>query len=677
MQKIVFLLLTLAVMALAAERVDTFPKCSAPTLVAPSYGFEQWTAKCWADNAGNSDLTSGKPDAAMCDCYNKFSDANWALCSMEAQFEYKAYLKNNCVPAAKSTWTFTDMIGEWSIPPCQQSCALKQPSIFDVCTIAEKCTDVSTCHWDEALHLHNLKASCKPACTLDVMSDCITANKLSSASYCEILEACQPVYYNSPYQFSLASVPPGASQKCEGDVETLEDMDTVMEYRRLTCACPHGYVKAPNEKRCDAKLREATVITISQELRSDDGNLLFWQTNKALQDRIRLFIGRRIFATDIAKAAGIFENDETNLKELVKITKIELAPSVTTAIAQSRRALSERELVQGDAPDKNAGEGTGVGVKITYTVSVENKAVWPTLSGLAKDNSVSQNIQQYVTDVVAYAPLKNTVGWTRSADLFGQADVARNVHTAGLSKAEFLQTANCAGDKLDTKCLTTSGSGTGAKLEITTGADGIISDLKVSSAGQNYAVSDKLTLTTNGVSTVFVLTKVGPNGEVVADGDPAYWASPKDVTSAFAEALTSEIKSTASCGVNFDKLCTKTWAAYTGAPSSGVVTVERFSPPTAAPTFAPTPRADYVASPIVMFSAAGGVAVLLFGFFCVKAHISRAPAKKSEKVTRPAVTARAAPAAAAPAGGVQLTMPPPAPTNAEVAAKQTVKPGRA
>jgi hypothetical protein len=305
---------------------------------------------------------------------------------------------------------------------------------------------------------------------------------------------------------------------------------------------------------------------------------------------------------------------------------------------------------------------------------------------MSKDNSVAQNIQQYVTSVVAYAPLKNTIGWSRghAADLFGQADVAHSVHTANLADAVFQQNAanKCVGIDsttksltLTTKCLTTSGKGKGAALKISTGADGVITALSVSIAGSDYAVGDKLTLTTNGVSTVLVLTKVGASGAVVADGDPQYWGSPRDVTSAFAEALTSEIKSTASCGVNFDKLCTKTWAAYTGAPSSGVVTVERFSAPTAAPTFAPTPRADYVASPIVMFSVAGGAAVLLFGFFCVKAHVSRTPAKKSEKVTKPA--AAPAPAPSAPAGGVQLTMPPPAPTNAEIAAKAAVKPGRA
>lgn len=685
MQKIILLLLALAVMATAISRVDTFSKCSAPNLIAPAYGFEEWTAKCWADNTGNSDLTSGKPDAAMCACYNKFSDANMALCSTAAQFEYKAYLKNDCAPAPKSTWTPpAKMVGVGSTPPCIQTCALTQPNIDDVCTIAEQCKDISTCHWDEALHLHSLKAECSPNCVLGVMSDCIAANKLEHSSSCETLEACQPVNYNSPYQYTVASVPPGASQLCAGDAASLVSKDIILDYRRATCACPHGFVKSANGKRCDPMFREATVITVSQQLRSNDGNLEFWQTNTALQEKIRLFIGRRIFASDTAKAAGIFENDPTNLKAMVKITKIELAPAVKTTIAQSRRALAERELVQGAAPAKNAGEGTGTGVKITYTVSVENKSSWPILNDMSKDNSVQQNIQQYVNDVVSYAPLKNTVGYTRSADLLAQAKTAASKHTINLAAAVFAQTSTnkcyVAPDNATpgyiytdtTTCLTTTGNGTGAQITIDTDGAGLITALTVTAAGTGYNVGDKLILSTHGDTTTLTLTKVD-GGKVVEAGDSAFWASPKDVTSSFAEGLTSEIKSTPACGVNFLQPCLQTWAAFTDHPSSGVVTVERFSPPTAAPTFAPTPRADYVASPIVMFSVAGGAAVLLFGFFCIRAHVQGSSAKKTKMVTQPAATAKAPAPAPAPAA----VMPPPAPTNAEVAEKQPVKVGRA
>jgi len=682
MQKIILLLLALAVMATAIPRVDTFSKCSAPDLIAPGYGFEEWTAKCWADNTANSDLTSGKPDAAMCACYNKFSDVNMARCSTAAQFEYKAYLKNACAPAAKSTWTPpAKMVGVGSTPPCIQTCALTKPNIDDVCSIAEECTDISTCHWDEALHLHSLEAECRPNCVDGIFNDCITANKLQSATTCETLEVCQPVDYVSPYQYTIASVPPGPGQQCAGDAASLVNKDIILDYRRATCACPHGTVKSANGKRCDPRLREATVITVSQQLRSNDGNLEFWKTNTALQDKIRLFIGRRIFATDTAKAAGIFENDPTNLKAMVKITKIELAPAVKTTIAQSRRALAERELVQGAAPAKNAGEGTGTGVKITYSVSVENKGSWPILNDMSKDNSIQQNIQQYVNDVVSYAPLKNTVGYTRPADLLAQAKTAASKHTAGLTDLTgvFTQsgTNKCYEDKLatiTTKCLTTTaGSGANAEITINTDANGLITALSVTAAGTGYTVGDKLILSTNGDTTILTLTKVGVNGEVELTGDAAFWASPKDVTSSFAEGLTSEIKSTAACGVNFIQPCLQTWAAFTDHPSAGVVTVERFSPPTAAPTFAPTPRAAYVASPIVMFSVAGGAAVLLFGFFCIRAHVQGSSAKKTEMVTQPAAAAKAS----APAPAAAAVMPPPAPTNAEVAAKEPVKAGRA
>jgi len=577
MQKIILLLLSLAVYASAVARSKTFGDCSDAALVAPQYAFEQWAAKCWADNNGGT--TSGDVDAAMCACYNKFT--TWNNCDLRSTLQYKAYLKNGCADAPTSNWTpplateegttnankgkgvlkpvTAIPTGISQTPPCLQACAANLPNVNDLCTIAETCTDESRCLWDESYYLAALKSACKPACVESgVLSTCIAAHSSSSSPVCKILEECQPVDYDTGYSLTVASAA-GTAQKCP--TADVANIDAIINWRRTVCACPYGEVKSPSGQRCDPIKRISTVIEVKQDLRSIDGGESFFKTNTQLQEKIRIYIGQRIFMTAEAKAAGLFEANPINLLNLVQIKKIEGKASITTHIEQNRRLVDEevRELVQGSAAPTWAGYNTGAGVTITYTVSVENK---PVVSGLSPHNplnDIHQNIQQYVSDIVAYKP--------------------------------------------------------------------------------------------TAVRTSSVLTS-------------------------FAEGLTSLVKGSGNCGPSFNAGCAGTYAALSGVPAPGVVTSQRTSAPTAAPTFAPTQRMDYTSSPIVMFSIAGGVAVLLFAYTCFRHHNPSAPQDKKVEAPK-AAPAKAATAPAKAATAPVAVLPPPAPTPAEEVQKSPVKAGRA
>jgi len=399
----------------------------------------------------------------------------------------------------------------------------------------------------------------------------MTANSYDAASTptCQVLESCQPVDYDSGYTLTVRSAT-GAAQNCPGDAAALQNIDTIIDYRRTMCACKYGELKAPSSMRCDPIKRIATHITVAQDIRSPDGENLF-KANTVLQNKIRLFIGQRIFMTPEAKAAGLYEANEENLLALVKIVKIEDKASITTAIEKDRRLDEvDRDLLASArtmAPTW-AGHNSGPGVTITYTVSIENKPVVSSMSTANVENTIPQNIQLYVSDIVSYKPTAVRVS----------------------------------------------------------------------------AVADS-----------------------------------------FAEGLTTMIKGSSACGSTFSDPCVDTFAALSGVPVPGTVVTERTSGPTAAPTFAPTARADYVSSPIIMFSIAGGVALLLFSYTCFRHHnpAETSGAKKTEVVKPKTVPAKAtaAPEAAIPSpppASALAVLPPSAPTPAEENADASlVQAGRA